>query len=116
VRPIPKQGLPSKKEDVVAHQSEAQKKIPYHTSPIFTSMENVSLIDKWFARDQYKAENQVKEVYARAFEPPDTSKLHKEVKKYPNVDDIKWTKDVQKNMKEASTSYQIESSRACHLE
>jgi hypothetical protein len=95
-RSIPKQGLPSEKEDVVAHQSEARKKIPYHTRPIFTPMENVSLIDKWFAHDQYKAENQVKEVHTRAFEPPDISKLHKEVKKYPNIDEIKWTKDVPK--------------------
>jgi hypothetical protein len=38
----------------------------------------------------------VKEVYACAFEPPDTSKLHKEVKKYQNVDEINWTKDVPK--------------------
>jgi hypothetical protein len=50
-RPIPKQGLPSEKEDAVAHQSMGRKKIPYHTRPIFTPMENVSLIDKWFTHD-----------------------------------------------------------------
>ena len=95
-RPIPKQGLPSEKEDEGAHESEAQKKIPYHTRPMFAPMKDVSLIDKWFAHDQFKLENQVKNVYARASEPPDTSKLHQEVKKYPNVDEIKWTKDVPK--------------------
>jgi len=63
---------------------------------MFAPMKDVSLIDKWFAHDQFKPENQVTNVYARASEPPDTSKLHQEVKKYPNVDEIKWTKDVPK--------------------
>jgi hypothetical protein len=89
----PKQGLPSEKEVKRAPVSEAQKKIPIHTRPMFEPMKDVPLIDKWFARDQYKPENQVKEVYARASEPPDTSKLHQPVKKYPSVEDIKWTKD-----------------------
>jgi len=63
---------------------------------MFVPMKDVSLIDKWFTRDQYKPENQVKDLHARASESPDTSKLHQEVKKYPNVDEIKWTKDVPK--------------------
>jgi hypothetical protein len=71
-------------------------KIPYHTRPMFTPMKDVSTISKWFAHDQFKPENQVKHVYARASEPPDTSELHQEVKKYPNVDEINWTKDVSK--------------------
>jgi hypothetical protein len=98
VRPIPKQRLPSEKEDEGAYESEARKKIPYHTRPMFTSMKDVSLIDKWFAHDQFKPENQVN-IYARASELPDTSKLHHEVKKYPNVDEIKWTEDVPKEYK-----------------
>jgi hypothetical protein len=63
---------------------------------MFTPMKDVSSISKWFAHDQFKLENQVKHVYARASEPFDTSKLHQEVKKYPNVDKINWTKDVPK--------------------
>jgi len=92
----PKQGLPFEKDDEGAPQSEARKKFPYHIRPMFVPMKDVSLIDKWFAHDQFKPENQVKNIYARASEPPDTSKLHQEVKKYPNVDEIKWTKDVPK--------------------
>jgi hypothetical protein len=92
----PKQGLPSEKEVERAPVSEARKKIPIHTRPMFESMKTVPLIDKWFARDQYKPENQVKDVYARASEPLDTSKLHQPVKKYPSVEDIKWTNDCPK--------------------
>jgi 2-oxoglutarate dehydrogenase complex dehydrogenase (E1) component-like enzyme len=78
-------------------------------------MKDVSTISKWFPHDQFKPENQVKHVYAHASEPPDTSKLHQEVQKYPNVDEINWTKDVPKNMKEARTFYQTESCSSCQL-
>ena len=54
------------------------------------------MIDKWFTRDQYKPENQVKDLHARASESPDTSKLHQQAKKYPSVEDNKWTEDCPK--------------------
>jgi hypothetical protein len=38
------------------------------------------------------------------------SKLHLAVKKYPDVESIKWSKDCPKNMKEASILYQTGSS------
>jgi len=62
---------------------------------MFEPMKDVSYIDQWFARAQYKPKNKVIEVYACASEPSNTSKLHELVKKYPNVEDIKWTKDCQ---------------------
>jgi hypothetical protein len=47
--PIPKQGLPSEKENERTPVFEAQKKIPIHTRPMFEPMKYVSYIDQWFA-------------------------------------------------------------------
>ena len=55
-------------------------------------MKDVSSVHKWYAHDQFKPENQVKEVLARAFEEAVTSK-QQPAKKYPNVDAIKWSKN-----------------------
>ena len=46
-----------------------------------------------YAHDQFKPENKVKKVPTRASEETITSKVHQTVKKYPNVDAIKWSKD-----------------------
>jgi hypothetical protein len=56
-------------------------------------MKDVTSLHKWYAHDQFKPENQLKEVKAHAFEEAVTSKLHHVVKKYPDVDTIKWSKD-----------------------
>jgi hypothetical protein len=62
-------------------------------------MPDIPLIDKWYSHDCFKPENQVKDLYARAFEQPNTSKLHKSFRKYPSVDDINWTEDCPKKYK-----------------
>jgi hypothetical protein len=98
-QPIRKRGLPSEKEDEGAAEWEVRAKHPYHIRPAFIGMPNVPMIDKWYSRDKFKPENQVKDLYARANEPPDTSKLHQSFKKYPNVEDINWTEDCPKEYK-----------------
>jgi len=79
-------------------------------------MKDVTSANKWYAHDQFKPENQIKQVKGHASEKAVTSKLHQTAKRYPEVDTIKWSKDYPENMKEASSSYQTVSSSACHME
>jgi len=58
-------------------------------------MRDVMSTCKWYAHDQFKANNQVKEVPARASKEAITNK-QQQAKKYPNVDAIKWSKDCSK--------------------
>jgi hypothetical protein len=55
-------------------------------------MRDVTSMAKRYAHDQFKPENQVKEVLARASEEAITGK-QQPTKKYPNVDAIKWSND-----------------------
>lgn len=64
--------------------------------PVFVPMNDVTNISKWYAHDQFKPENLVKKVPAHASKEAVTSKLHQAVKKYPNVEGIKWSKDCPK--------------------
>ena len=53
-------------------------------------MKDVLSVHKWYAHDQFKPENQVKEV------PPSEEALsciRIPAKSYPNVDATKWSKD-----------------------
>jgi hypothetical protein len=59
-------------------------------------MQDMMSLHKWYAHDQFKPENQGKKVKAHASEEAITSKLHQAVKKYPDVDAIKWSKDCSK--------------------
>jgi hypothetical protein len=59
-------------------------------------MKDVTLLHKWYAHDQFKPENQLKQVKAHASEEAVTSKLHHAVKKYPDINAIKWSKDCPK--------------------
>ena len=59
-------------------------------------MKDVLSVHKWYARDQFKPENQVKKVPTWASEEAVTSKVYQTAKKYPNVDAIKWSKDCPK--------------------
>jgi hypothetical protein len=52
-------------------------------------MKDVTNIHKWYGHDQFKSENQVKEVLAQASKEAVSSKLHQAVKKDPNVEAIK---------------------------
>jgi hypothetical protein len=69
-------------------------------------MPDAASVHKWYAHDQFKPENQVKEVLAQGSKEAGDSKLHQAVKKYPDVESIKWSKHCPKNMKEASIFYQ----------
>jgi hypothetical protein len=59
-------------------------------------MSDVASVHKWYAHDQFKLENQVKEVPAQGSKEAGDSKLHQAVKKYPDVESIKWSKDCPK--------------------
>jgi hypothetical protein len=72
-----------------------QKLHPITIRPMFMSMRDVSSMSKWYAHDQFKAENQFKEVPARASKEAIASKQQLG-KKYPNVDAIKWSNDCPK--------------------
>ena len=70
-----------------------QKKHPITIRPIYTSIKDITSMCEWYAHDQFKPEKQVKEV------PPSEealSRIRKPVKRYPNVDDSKWSKDCPK--------------------
>jgi hypothetical protein len=56
-------------------------------------MKDVASVIKWYSHDQFKPENQVKEVSAQAPKEATSSKLHQVVKKYPNAEAITWSKD-----------------------
>jgi hypothetical protein len=58
-------------------------------------IKDVSSTCKWYAHDQFRPENQVKEV------PPSEealSHIRKPAKRYPNVDATKWSKGLPKNL------------------
>jgi hypothetical protein len=80
-------------EDEGVPEWELRKKHPIKARPIYVPMRDVLSVHKWYAHDQFKPENQVKEVPKTASDEAITSKLHKPAKKYPNVDVIKWSKD-----------------------
>jgi len=68
---------------------------------------------KWYAHDQFKPENKIKEV------PPSEealSYIRKLGKRYPNVDDTKWSNDCPKTYERGKPSYQTRTSSAYHLE
>jgi hypothetical protein len=90
----PKEGDAQEDEDVP--EWELQKKHPIKVRPIYVPMRDVSSVHKWYDHDQFKPENQVKEVPKRASDEAVTSKFHKPTKKYPNVDAIKWSNDCPK--------------------
>ena len=97
--PSEKQGecVPSEKQGERVPESESRKKIPYHTRPVYVPMKGFATIrDKWFARDKFLREHQIKSQYARDSEPTDTSTLHQLPKKYPNIEAINWTEDCPK--------------------
>ena len=71
---------------------ELRNKHPIKIRSTLVSMKDVTTTAKWFAHDQFKPENQVKQVPAHASTGAVTSKLHKAAKKYPNVEEIKWSK------------------------
>jgi hypothetical protein len=72
---------------------ETRKNIPIKIRPMYVGIKDVSSVHKWFGHDQFKPENQVKQVRAHASKEGVTSKLHHGVKKYPSVDTLKWSKD-----------------------
>ena len=72
---------------------ELRKKIPINIRPVYVPVKDVSSVSKWYSHDQFKPENQVKQVPEQGSEEAVTSKLHQIIKQYPNIDDIKWSKD-----------------------
>jgi hypothetical protein len=96
-------------------EPEIQKKHPITIRPIYTLMRDITSTCKWYAHDQFKPENKVKEVPARAFEEAITS-THQLAKKYQNVDAIKWSKNCPQTYERGSPSYQTRTSSAYHLE
>jgi hypothetical protein len=89
---VPSQeGLAREAEDVP--EWEARNKIPKKIRPVFVGIRDVASVHKWYAHDQFKPENQVKEVPAQGSKEAGDSKLHQAVKKYLDVESIKWSKD-----------------------
>jgi hypothetical protein len=92
--------VPSKEchaqEDEDVPKWEVQKKQPITIRKIFVSIKDVTSVHKWYAHDQFKPGNQVKEVLAQASKEAITSKLHQAIKKYPDVEAIKWSEDFPK--------------------
>jgi hypothetical protein len=84
------------KEDKDVPEWELGKKYPKHVRPVYVPMKDVMSLHKWYAHDRFKPKNQLKQVKAHAFEEAITSKLHLAVKKYPDIDAIKWSKDCPK--------------------
>jgi len=74
-------------------EPEIRKLQPINIRPIFKLMRDVTSTAKWYGHDQF---NQVKEVPAWASEEAVTSKVHQTIKKYPNIDAIKWSNDCPK--------------------
>ena len=83
-------------EDKDVPEWELRKKIPINIRPVYVPVKDVSSVSKWYSHDQFKPENQVKQVPSWGSEEAVTSKLHQIAKQYPNVDDIKWSKDCPK--------------------
>jgi hypothetical protein len=72
---------------------EAQNKIPIKLRPSYVGINDISLVHKWMAHEQFKPKNQVKEFRALASEEGATSKLHKGFNKYLAVHNLKWSND-----------------------
>ena len=90
----PKEGDAQKDED--APKLELRKQIPVNIRPVYVLIKDILSVSKWYSHDQFKPENQVKKVPSWGSEEAVTSKLHQITKQYPNVDDIKWSKDCPK--------------------
>jgi hypothetical protein len=58
--------------------------------PVYTPMEGISSMPKWYAHDQLKPENRVKEVPVSKEAITSKQQL---AKRYPNIGAIKWSKD-----------------------
>jgi hypothetical protein len=82
-----------KKKDDGIPEWEATPKVPFHHArSLYVGMRDVSLFDKWHDGNKDKLENQETKIYARASKPPDTSRVHQPLKRYPNIEEIKWSK------------------------
>ena len=99
--PHKEQGPPSEHvplEEVHAQEGarkepEIRQQIPITIRPIYMPIKDIMSTCKWYGHDQFKHENQIKEV------PPSEealSRIQKPAKRYPNVDDTKWSKDCPK--------------------
>ena len=71
-------------------EPEIWKQIPITIRLIYKSIKDIMSTHKWYAHDQFKPENQVKEVPAS---DEDLSCIRQLTKRYPNVDATKWSKD-----------------------
>jgi hypothetical protein len=98
------------REDEDVPEWEVQNKVLIKIRLVFAPMKDVTSIHKWYGHDQFKPENQVKEVPAQASKEAVSSELHQAVKRYQDVEAINGQKIAWKNMKEASISYQTGSS------
>jgi hypothetical protein len=89
---VPSQeGLAREAKDVP--KWEVRKKIPKKIRSVFVGIQDVTSVHKWYVHDQFKPENHVKEVPAQGSKEAGASKLHQAVKKYLDVESIKWSKD-----------------------
>jgi hypothetical protein len=85
--------VPIHEQEGAQKEPHIREKIPITIRPIFTPIQDIALIHKWYAHDQFKPENQVKEV------PPSDealSRVRKPARRYPNVDATKWSDDCPK--------------------
>jgi hypothetical protein len=64
----PEEGDAQEDEDVL--EWELRKKHPITVRPIYVPMKDVSSVHTWYAHDEFKPKNQVKEVPKRASEEP----------------------------------------------
>jgi hypothetical protein len=88
---------------------------PITIRPMFMSMRDVSSMSKWYAHDQFKAENQFKEVPARASKEASPANNNWE-RSIQMLMPSNGQMIAQKHMKEASPSYQTVTFSAYHLE
>jgi hypothetical protein len=77
-------------------EAEIRKKHPIHVRPIFVPMKDVTSMTKWYAHDQFKPENLVKEVPKQRVSEEGITSKPRPTKKYPNMEGIKWTKQCPK--------------------
>jgi hypothetical protein len=95
-QPTHEQRVPSQEdhaqEDEDVPEWEARNKIPKKIRLVFALMKDIASVTKWYGHDQFKPKNQVKEVPAQAPKEAVSSKLHQVVKKYLDVEAIKWSK------------------------
>jgi hypothetical protein len=97
MQPTHEQRVPSQegqaREDEDMPEWEVQNKIPIKIRLVFVLVNDIMSVHKWYAHDQFKPRNQVEDVSAQASKEAVSSKLHQGVKKYPDVEAIKWSKD-----------------------